>query len=409
MANDNNILGGFIASLGGDETEYPANGKSPVDTYDPYNEDIDYDVPSEADTINPADIAKTVRANNRKTEEKQDVEEDIEDDDEIDNSDLDNDNDDEDEEEISSKKDKDAKSTNKKQTKSDNVIEDEVAVAQGLYEMLSEKFGIDTEEDEYPDSIDSLVERLYDIVEENSVPTYANEDIAKLDEYVKNGGKLEDYFNTRSKYTVSKDDLKTEEGCKKIVSKLLETQGYSKDQITKKIEKYELAGILEDEAEDGFEKLEAIDAREQEKLLENTRKENEEMKARQQKQYDDVVSTIKGLSEVNGITISQKEKKELVKYLFEPTKSGLTQFAEDGKDMKNIVTAAFIMKNGSSLIDSAKKKGKSDAYAKIKEGLRNPKNPKSRLDRFGKTEDVDQSLSTVSTSVNKLFGGPSYN
>lgn len=396
MANES-ILGGFIASLGGDETEYPANGKQNTEV------DLDVDDSDAEDKLDPMEIAKSFRKT-AGVEEKQDDEE-VEEEEES-TEEVDEDDDEEEEEIVPVRKN--TKPSTKTKDNDDDIIEDESSVAQGLYSMISNKFGFDIDEEDMPDSIDSLVEKIYDIVEENSVPSYASEEISKLDEFVRNGGKIEEYFNVKAQYSVSKEDLKSEDGCKRILNKFLEHQGYSKEQINKKIEKYELAGILEDEAEDGYDKLEAIEARAEEKLLEDTRKEREAAQARQQKQYEDVIGCIKGLTEVNGITISQKEKKELVKYLFEPTtKSGLTQFAEDGKDIEKVVMAAFHMKNGSSLIGKAERKGKSDAYAKIKDGLRNTKTSKSRVERFGRNEDADQSLSTVSAGVNKLFGDPS--
>lgn len=392
------ILGGFVASLGGDENEYPANGKAPETLEDNQIEGKDKE-----EKLDPADIAKSFRKEiGADVVEKQDDEEE-----EIEDEDDDLEDAPEDEEEVEEEiVEKKPSRKTKQTTNDDDLIDDEASAAASLYSMLSEKMGIDIEEDDMPETIDGLIEKMYDIVEQNSVPTFANDEVAKINEFVSNGGKIADYFEKSSKYEVSENDLKTEDGRKRIVSKLLEYQGYSKEKIDKKIDKYDLAGILEDEAEDAYDKLEVIKQKSEEELLKQQRVQREEDEARQQKQYESVISTIKGLDEINGITISQKDKKELVKYLFEPTKSGTTKFTEDGKDIQKVVKAAFYMMNGASVIDTAKKKGKSDAYAKLKESLRSNKTTKSRAERFGNSMSSEEAMSVVSTGVNKLFGAP---
>ncbi len=45
-----------------------------------------------------------------------------------------------------------------------------------------------------PLTVDQLTQYMKDVVTENSVPQYADERIQALDEYVKNGGKFEDFY-----------------------------------------------------------------------------------------------------------------------------------------------------------------------------------------------------------------------
>lgn len=52
---------------------------------------------------------------------------------------------------------------------------------------------------------------------------------------------------------------------------LLARKGYSDKQIAKKIERFEDAGVLEDEAKDAVEELQEIVAKEKEELLEQQR------------------------------------------------------------------------------------------------------------------------------------------
>lgn len=394
---ENDILGGFTGIFGDGDSPTSSN----TDIHSRTISDIEnLDIPEldEIDrTFNPH--AGTSKLNMEEVEDKQDEDE------TEDESYNDNDNESDEEEPIATKKQKEKTTTS---IDDSFEIEDEALVAKGLYEEIAKKLGIDSDEEFDPTNLDDLVTKLYDIVEENSIPEYANDEVRRIDEYVKNGGDINEYINSIAKFDVSKIDIENEANQKLVIRKLLEHQGYSKEQITKKIDKYDMAGILEDEASDAKEELVGIKDKEQNKLLASQKTANDNAKEAQQKQFDSVVSTIKELNEINGVAVSSKEKRELVKYLFEPTKSGLTQWQEDGKDIKNIVNTAFIMKNGSSLIDSAKKKGKSEAFSKIKEGLRKPKAGNSKTNGLSNgSSNHDDSIRSIAATVNKLFGDPS--
>ena len=134
-----------------------------------------------------------------------------------------------------------------------------------------------------------------DIINENSVPTYANEQTKALDEFVRNGGKLEDFYKVDSELDVNKIDTEDEVDQKKIVTAFLKEKGLSDAQIERKLTKYEDAGILEDEAEDALEATKEIVVQKKEQLLEQQKNEAEATKVRQQKFYTNVVDEIKGI------------------------------------------------------------------------------------------------------------------
>lgn len=57
------------------------------------------------------------------------------------------------------------------------------------------------------------------MIEENSTPEYASEEVAQLDEFVRNGGKLEDYFKAAPAIDYETLILllkKSKENCKRI-------------------------------------------------------------------------------------------------------------------------------------------------------------------------------------------------
>ena len=60
---------------------------------------------------------------------------------------------------------------------------------------MSEKLGWDdVEDEEKPKTAEDLVEYFKEVIEDNSKPDYASEEVEKLDAFVRNGGNLKDYF-----------------------------------------------------------------------------------------------------------------------------------------------------------------------------------------------------------------------
>lgn len=140
----------------------------------------------------------------------------------------------------------------------------------------------DDEKEEKPKTVEGLVKYFKDVITEQSVPEYASEDVAKLDEFVRNGGKLEDYFSITPGIDFENADIEDENTQKLVLKELLARKGYSDKQINRKIERFEDAGVLEDEAKDAIEELQEIDAKEKEQLLENQKIQKQQQLERQQ-------------------------------------------------------------------------------------------------------------------------------
>lgn len=69
-----------------------------------------------------------------------------------------------------------------------------------LFDAVGESLGwnmADIEDEDRPLTVDDLTAYLSNVVKENSVPQYADERIQMLDEYVKNGGKFEDFYTAQ--------------------------------------------------------------------------------------------------------------------------------------------------------------------------------------------------------------------
>ena len=233
--------------------------------------------------------------------------------------------------------------------------------------------GLEVEEGEdKPTTVEELCEYFREMIEENSTPEYASEEVAQLDEFVRNGGKLEDYFKAAPAIDYETFDTTIEENQKRIVRELLAAKGFNEKQITRKIEKYEDAGILEDEAEDALEAMKDIAEERKEQLLAQQKKENEQRVERQQRFVDDVVTNIKSLKDIRGIAIPEKDKKALLNYIFKADADGLTQYQKDySKSVKNLIESAYFTMKGDTLLDTAKKIGTSSAIKTLKQSLKN--------------------------------------
>lgn len=242
-----------------------------------------------------------------------------------------------------------------------------------FFDAFADSLGWDVEEENKPDSVEGLVDYIKDLVEENSKPEYANEQIKQLDAYVKNGGNFTDFYNNMS-HVASYDnlDIEDEANQKAVVRDYLKTSGYTDEQINKKIERYEDADMLYDEATDAHERLKEIKQRE----IEEQQIQQEEYRLAQEKQtrafYESVTGTVNSLTNIRGIQIPQQDRKTLLDYIFKTNTDGKTQYELDyAQDpSKNLIESAYFTMKGNTLLSEATKNGESSATKKLKSMLR---------------------------------------
>lgn len=305
----------------------------------------------------------TPGSKNKKTEEE---EEDVDDDDLEDEEDI------EDEPKTSKK----SKKIDEAEDKEDEqeVDEEESSKVTALFDAIAEEleWEFDDEEKETkPKTVEDLVTYFRDIIKEQSVPQYASEEVAKLDEFVRNGGNIDDYFTVTPEIDYDNFDTTIESNQKQIVKMLLTEKGYSEKQIARKIEKYEDAGILEDEAEDALEAMKDIEESKKEQLLSQQKRAAEQRRAEQQDFIDSVVNEINAMNNVRGIKVPEKDKKALLAYIFKADANGKTQYQKDySKSVKNLIESAYFTMKGDILLDTAKKMGTSSAIKNLKQSLR---------------------------------------
>lgn len=283
----------------------------------------------------------------------------------------------EEEEIVEEKKTKSASKKNKQETEEveeEEENEEETSQVTALFDAIAEELSwefTEEEEEDKPKTVEELVNYFKDVINEQSKPEYASEEVAKLDEFVRNGGRLEDYFTVSTDIDFENIDMDDENNQKLVLKELLAKKGYSDKQITKKIERFEDAGVLEDESKDAIEELQEIAEKEKERLLEDQKKQKEEIMQRQQKFFDDVVGEIKSLDNIRGIKIPPKDKKELLAYIFKADANGKTQYQKDySKSVRNLIESAYFTMRGDTLLDAAKKQGTSSAIKNLKNSLR---------------------------------------
>ena len=267
---------------------------------------------------------------------------------------------------------------------------DEQDAITAFFDTLSDELGWDdVEEDEKPKTAKDLVDYFREVIEDNSKPDYASEEVEQLDAFVRNGGDIRKYFQIDAEIDLDNIDIKDDEAAQKsVVRMLLKEKGFNANQIEKKISKYEDAGLLEDEAEDALEDLKEIKEEKKEQLLKNQQKQAEQVKRQQQEFFDNVLNEIKSLDNIYGIAVPEKDKKALLEYIFKPNSKGITKYQEDyAKSLKNLVTSAYFTMKGDSIINIAKKEGKKDALDNFKNSLTKNSGVNKRSKRMIEKDD----------------------
>jgi hypothetical protein len=238
---------------------------------------------------------------------------------------------------------------------------------------FSEELGWSFEEDKKPKTIAEVVEYMNTVVEESSKPSYASEEIAKLNEFVANGGKLQDYYKEVYQSVVVDDvDIAEESTQKKILMENFSRLGYPKERINKMIARYEDSGTLQEEAEDALEELKDYNVKKAESLLVEQLNQRKEQAKAQQTFVENVQASVGKVDSILGIPISAKEKKDLLEYIFKPEGDGKTKYQKDyAKDYRNLIESAYFTMKGDSLIQKVTQKATSQATKNLQEKLAN--------------------------------------
>ena len=292
-----------------------------------------------------------------------------------------------------------------KDTTTEDPTEADIVEAQQvslLFEAIGNSLGWNLDEiddKDKPVTVDELTKYFSDVVEQNSKPEYADERIQALDEYVRNGGKFEDYYRRQQEaLTLDNIDLEDETNQKAVLREFMQRAGYSDEQINKKITRYEDSDVLYDEAEDALDRLKQI--RQQE--VEEAARQQEEAAKQQEEQskafFDTVTKDINSLTNIRGIAVPKEDRKALFDYIFKVDQNGQSQYTKDfNKNLsKNLIESAYFTMKADSLISTAKKTGESSAADKLRNMLRHSAKNHS-------TFNADEKQKSATDLLNGLF------
>ena len=243
-----------------------------------------------------------------------------------------------------------------------------------FFDAFAEAANWDVDEKDKPTSVEELVKYMEEVVDQNSKPTYADERIEQLDQYVKNGGKFEDFYQDQQKgLTYESIDLEDETNQKTAVRDYYKLQGLTDDQISRKIERYEDADMLEDEATDAVEYLKKY----QSERLEEAKAQQEAQKQAYAKQTEEFMSNLNqsvgSLDNIRGISVPKEDRKALLDYITKSDAEGLTQYQKDfiGNLINNLLESAYFTMKGDALLGEAKRSGQTSAASKLRTMLKN--------------------------------------
>ncbi len=275
--------------------------------------------------------------------------------------------------------------------------EEDITEAQqvGLFfNALGEQLGWnmdEIDEKDRPLNTEQLIQYMKDVVVENSKPEYADDRIQALDEYVRNGGKFEDYYSRQQEaLTLDNIDLEDETNQKAVVRELMKHSGYSDEQINKKITRYEDNDVLYDEAEDALDRLKQIRQQEVEEAARQQEEYAKQQEAQSREFFDSVSKEINSLTNVRGIAVPKEDRKALFDYIFKVDQNGQSQYTKDfNKNLsKNLIESAYFTMKADSLISTAKKNGESSAAEKLRTIMRHSAKNHSTFGADGKQKSV---------------------
>ena len=242
-----------------------------------------------------------------------------------------------------------------------------------FFDAFAEANGWSVDEDEKPKNVEELVDYIKNVVETNSVPEYADERIEQLDQYVKNGGKFEDFYQTQQR-TMSYDniDIEDESNQKQVVRDYYKLQGMSDEQINRKIERYEDADMLEDEATDAVNYLKAYEEQRAQYMAQQQEAQRQAQEQQAIQFAQDLTNGINNLTNIRGISIPKEDKKALYDYITKTDADGLTQYQKDfnGNLVNNLIESAYFTMKGDALLGEAKRNGQTSAASKLRNMLR---------------------------------------
>jgi len=216
------------------------------------------------------------------------------------------------------------------------------------------------------------------------------ETVRELNKFVLGGGDPETFINAlveARQRTNTKIDIDKEEGQKQFLSWSLKQKGYDDEYIETQIEFLVDSGKLENISKKEYEmaqnKSKTFEAEQRKELLKNQKEQKENTKRERLELKTKVTSILKDNEDLRGFKISEKEKRELPKYMVDNTVkledgSYITEMQRDlfsfMQKEENALLIAKLLKSGfdfTPLINSVESK----VTNKVKDNIRRNQKP----------------------------------
>ncbi len=246
---------------------------------------------------------------------------------------------------------------------------EEVELVTAFSDLFAAELGWEFAEGEKPQSTKDIVKFMRDIIETNSQPKYASNEIKELDDFVKQGGRTEDFFKRLYSTEVNIDNINIEKESnqKLIIRENLRNRGYSEARIDKLITRYEENGALEDEAKDSLEEVKEYREKTRRELLDDQKKLDEQNTREQLKFIQNVEEIIKNAKDIRGIPISDKDRNGLIEYIFKPEQDGATKYQKDyASNLNNLVESAYFTMKKDTFVKQIEKQASTNAIKDLK-------------------------------------------
>lgn len=286
-------------------------------------------------------------------------------------------------------------------------IEEETPIEDSNFKVvaswLGEKGLADYDPESFEDSEDGL-KKLMSSTVEREVENYKNslpEDVHKLVEFIEAGGNPKDFMDVYYNNT-SWLDFKVEDETdqKLVVKEYLKAQGESEEEANETIDTYEVSGILEKKAKANLTKLQDYERKYQEQIFETQKKQAEETKKLNKKQYDDFKANLYAKEEIQGFKLTPKLKDNLWDFIMKPDKTGKTGLQKHNETNENAQFMYAYLAMNDWDITKLEKQVKNKVNADLSNKLSNFKDGRSKL-KTGQSDSYAQEKSSNNFSAFK--------
>ncbi len=272
-----------------------------------------------------------------------------------------------------------------------------------IIDELKQKLGYEVEGD-FDDNVDGLMEftkGTADQMAQDQIETFFERfpDVREYMNYRADGGDPKKYFGSMdteldySTIEINSDDISTQ---KQLVSKTLEAQGFTPEEIKETLEDYEDAEILEKHANKSLQRLKRKQETDKSKLVESQREFAEKQEKENEQRWQEI-STIIDTGTLNGLNVPQREKKKFFDWLAVPVdKQGNSQrtLEREKISQETMLSLEYIMYKGFDLNKLAENTLKTKKAQSLRKRLGGATTASSRL-KGGKTQKAGISLPTL--------------